>query len=43
MHIHIMKPADRARMYADKCEDDDPTTARVLRELADIMDIPYDK
>ena len=43
MHIHIMKPSDEMRMYADKCEDDDPAAARLLREVADIMDIPYDK
>lgn len=37
---HIMKPTDEIRMFADKCKDEDPTTAKVLRRVAQVMDAP---
>lgn len=36
-----MVDSEYVRACADKCQDDDSTTAMLLRRAADVMDEPY--
>ena len=38
--MYIMKNSDKLRMFADECEAEDPTAARLFRRVADIVDTP---